>query len=1062
MRRRPALAALSIAALHVLATLATPSAAEVAGDDLLEPPPALRVASTMGAPRPAVQAELARSPAWQAFRSRHGRWSAWWNENTRTPHRALGPPIPLAGFADDRDGVDRAVRAFVADHAEIFLDPELENVAIRRVGGTWYARYRQIVEGEPVLLSDWEFRVSARGRLCLFGADAYPRATPSVRARLTREATRSLALDAAMLPGRIVEAAGSSRASWLPVRRGEAIVLRPVYEFRARTTNPTDEWAILVDAASGATLERRSLVCHAITGRVQGRVHPGSFYDAEATRDFPWLRVVSGADTTVTDSAGAFALSSPGATIDLALRGRYAAVHRVDGPSASASVPVGTDPHDVLWDDGNSQAAERDVYLHTNAAHDLIQRIDPGFTQLDYPVPVDVNVPQSACNAYWDGDGMGFGAADATCQSTASTVSIVYHEYGHGISIEIYRDGLGDSLQYISNGVVSEGTAELNSMLSLDDPRDGLGLYGPDWMARRDDIEARWPEDHSSNPYNTMFILTGSFWDLRNEAGLEVASRLAHFARYGLPDDPDDGVAMTEYFLEAVAADDDDADLSNGTPHLAALLRAFNARGLGTRYFFAFDHVPLADAPAGGALNVTATIRDSGPLGALDPGSPTLFYSIDGAPFVSAPMTPTGNADEFGATIPAPEASLIRYYLRATDTHGGEATLPVGAPARRPFVLLCGAPATLFADDFESDRGWIVGAPGDSATGGVWVRVAPHGTGFILDPVQTDADHTPTPGTRCWVTGDGTNTAVNRDDVDGGRTTLTSPRLDASATTNPVIEYYRWYMNRLVREPDMDYWRAFLSNDDGASWTAVENTTHSENRWERMLVRIADYLPPTGQMRVRFVARDSMGNSTVEGAIDDFRLLGFVPTPATLARFEARALPGAVEITWELADPTAEARLERAGAAQGPWSPITITPRREGARRIVVDPGLEPGRAWFYRLVAIEPDGTSRVLDTRVATPGAERFELALDEAVPNPSSGDRAVRFTLPSAGEAMLRVFDSAGREVERLVQGRLAAGPHEARWSTRRVRVPPGLYFLRLDAGRASLVRKLVVLK
>jgi hypothetical protein len=66
------------------------------------------LASTVRMGDPAAQRRLSASPAWQAFRARYGDWRAEWNEATGTPHRAIGPGIPLPGFAPDSAGVDAA------------------------------------------------------------------------------------------------------------------------------------------------------------------------------------------------------------------------------------------------------------------------------------------------------------------------------------------------------------------------------------------------------------------------------------------------------------------------------------------------------------------------------------------------------------------------------------------------------------------------------------------------------------------------------------------------------------------------------------------------------------------------------------------------------------------------------------------------------------------------------------------------------------------------------------------------------------------------------------------
>jgi hypothetical protein len=66
-----------------------------------------------------------------------------------------------------------------------------------------------------------------------------------------------------------------------------------------------------------------------------------------------------------------------------------------------------------------------------------------------------------------------------------------------------------------------------------------------------------------------------------------------------------------------------------------------------------------------------------------------------------------------------------------------------------------------------------------------------------------------------------------------------------------------------------------ISNDGGTNWQTVENTAVSHNAWQRILFRIADILPPTDTMRMRFIAEDAGDGSLIEAAVDDFQVVGF-------------------------------------------------------------------------------------------------------------------------------------------------------------------------------------------
>ena len=85
--------------------------------------------------------------------------------------------------------------------------------------------------------------------------------------------------------------------------------------------------------------------------------------------------------------------------------------------------------------------------------------------------------------------------------------------------------------------------------------------------------------------------------------------------------------------------------------------------------------------------------------------------------------------------------------------------------------------------------------------------------------------------------------------------------------------------------------------------------------------------------------------------------------------------------------------------------------------------------------------------------------------AFPNPSDGPVSVRFNLPHAGRASLRIVDLAGRLVAAPQEGAMAAGPHEARWDGRDARgrlAASGVYLAVLEADGRRLVRRLAVVR
>jgi hypothetical protein len=178
-------------------------------------------------------------------------------------------------------------------------------------------------------------------------------------------------------------------------------------------------------------------------------------------------------------------------------------------------------------------------------------------------------------------------------------------------------------------------------------------------------------------------------------------------------------------------------------------------------------------------------------------------------------------------------------------------------------------------DECESEGPWSLASPGDNATSGLWVRGDPVGTTYNSQQCQPEDDHTAAPGTDCYVTGQGVvGGAAGAEDVDGGKTTLTTPLLDLSHIADARVTYWRWYTNNLGNSPNLDPWIVQISGDDGTSWVDLENTTVSANSWTEKSFLVSSFIMPTSQVRVRFIANDIAPNSLIEAAVDDFEVSG--------------------------------------------------------------------------------------------------------------------------------------------------------------------------------------------
>jgi hypothetical protein len=110
-------------------------------------------------------------------------------------------------------------------------------------------------------------------------------------------------------------------------------------------------------------------------------------------------------------------------------------------------------------------------------------------------------------------------------------------------------------------------------------------------------------------------------------------------------------------------------------------------------------------------------------------------------------------------------------------------------------------------------------------------------------------------------------------------------------------------------------------------------------------------------------------------------------------------------------------------------------------------------------------DGT-RTIYAQMAprtTDVAEELPLAFALRVsPNPSAGPVTIEYTLPREDRVRLRVFDVAGREVARLVDGVRPAGRHVAGWHSTTGSTPAGIYLVRYETPAGTWTRRLALLR
>jgi hypothetical protein len=78
----------------------------------------------------------------------------------------------------------------------------------------------------------------------------------------------------------------------------------------------------------------------------------------------------------------------------------------------------------------------------------------------------------------------------------------------------------------------------------------------------------------------------------------------------------------------------------------------------------------------------------------------------------------------------------------------------------------------------------------------------------------------------------------------------------------------------------------------------------------------------------------------------------------------------------------------------------------------------------------------------------------------PNPFNPETNIKFDIASQGEVKLIIYNSLGKEVQNIFEGKLAPGSYSYKWNASGF--PSGVYFYKLQSVTTSFIKKMVLVK
>jgi hypothetical protein len=474
------------------------------------------------------------------------------------------------------------------------------------------------------------------GNLVLFGANQWGTIRTASRPTVGAEQARA-ALASYMQP---TTASGERRQpslAYVVLSAGELESLagadagydyRLVWVLSPQFSGDLGTWEALVDAHSGELLAFQDTNQYQSVRRVQGGVQPVSNDGVppdgveQAGWPFPFADITTTGGTTFADFGGNLPGCATG-SISSTLSGRYVKINDTCGPvnqssagnldfgvsgGTNCTVPAGASL-------GNTHSARTGYFELTNLIAQAQGQL-PNNPWLREQLPANMNI-NLTCNAFWGGSSVNFYRQGSGCNNTGEIAAIFDHEWGHGMD------------DNDANGVISnpgEGIADIFMALRLKESCVGrnfhntnCGGYGDPCTQCTGVREIDFAKRQSGLPHNVTSILSicpasGSLgpcgrethcesmvyaealWDYFNrdlptimgmstDTALEVAARTTYIGS-GLVGtvyqcvNGTGGCPATAAYPNYVAADDDNGNLADGTPHMAALFSAFNRHGI--------------------------------------------------------------------------------------------------------------------------------------------------------------------------------------------------------------------------------------------------------------------------------------------------------------------------------------------------------------------------------------------------------------------------------------------------------------------------------------------------
>ncbi|HET6324157.1 MAG TPA: hypothetical protein VFG04_05615 [Planctomycetaceae bacterium] len=481
-------------------------------------------------------------------------------------------------------------RREVAAYAKSTLDIEdttVDEAASIRIGNRGYYNFRVVHSGVPLARissialmtgKDNEVLLSRRRNM----PSKYTTAEPSIAEAAARQ-TASGDFQQRTKQGK-AQIRDASRVYW----RDSEGTGRLCWSITIENGSLEDPCAAMyyIDATrDGSIVHTQNLIHFDHTGFARGDVWASTPLQPSAQLPLGFLevnRVGNGGGAVPSSMQGRYDFQPGNGSVQIngTLRGPFCVISDQSATPIVNAAGSGNQSADInlnLAATQTAQLAQTSAFYWINVAHDFASAyLLPSHL---HAIPTRVNINQS-CNAF-------FSSADVSinffhggngCQNTAYS-DVVVHEYGHGIDHSfggIHPGADGE----VGGSAYSEGFGDALAALVTRQPLVGRDFQGAGTSLRDARTVVTYPQPAGTDAHLYGQVYSGFVWEFVQElrkcdsddSAFETAKAIVLASAFLDPSNIRDAIRL------AFVVDDDDNDLTNGTPHFKQLAHAADSR----------------------------------------------------------------------------------------------------------------------------------------------------------------------------------------------------------------------------------------------------------------------------------------------------------------------------------------------------------------------------------------------------------------------------------------------------------------------------------------------------